>query len=250
MTLDALQQGIEDNLPIPNWDELWEAIEKGDLGKYTLKQIEQGMLQKRKEIKLYIDTGDGSGYEYPLENDHPDQIPNTLYQDAVIHGHLDQIPKEILTEENLLKKAYSKGYEMTATCLHFAAINGQLNLIPKEFLTEKNLMNKTLETEMTCLHLASYSGNLSQIPLGILTKKNLLEPSNGKQTCFHDAAWAGHLDKIPLLPHQTLLHLKTHFENDSSDYKNKILALIQNQLQEVRKAELQDSLRNCDHPSL
>jgi hypothetical protein len=32
MNYDELQQGIEDNLPIPDREELWKAIEKGDLG--------------------------------------------------------------------------------------------------------------------------------------------------------------------------------------------------------------------------
>ena len=97
MEYDKLQQGIEEN--IPSITELWEAIQKDELKKYNLKDIEEGMLQK-------------------------DSWGQTLYHFAACSGHLDKIPKELLTEKNLLDPKGQK------TCLHFAAEYGQLEKIP------------------------------------------------------------------------------------------------------------------------
>jgi ankyrin repeat protein len=145
MNYDELQQGIQENLPIPKRKELWEAIEKGDLEKYTPKQIEEGMLQE-------------------------DSDRDTLYHDAAQNGHLDKIPKELLTAENLLQPSnYGKN------CLHYAAYNGQLAEIPRELLTAENLL-KLDGWGSTCLHKAAMNSKLGQIPwLSYETLNNLLE---------------------------------------------------------------------------
>jgi hypothetical protein len=108
MNYEQLQRKIEENLPIPTEDELWEAIINKDLGKYTPKQVEKGMLQKK--------------------------CGNTLYHKAAQNGHLDKIPRNLLTAENLLK-ANSDG----DTCLHYAAYEDHLNQIPP--LAYKTLLN-------------------------------------------------------------------------------------------------------------
>jgi hypothetical protein len=106
MNYEQLQQGIQDNLPIPSRDELWEAIENNDLEKYTPEQIEQGMLQEK----------DG----------------RNLYHEASKYGHLNQIPKELLTKENLLQPVPEGD-----NSLHWPAITNQLKTLP-------NLPYKTL----------------------------------------------------------------------------------------------------------
>jgi ankyrin repeat protein len=251
MNYEELQQGIEDNLPIPNRDELWKAIEKNDLAKYTPKQIEQGMLQK-------------------------DSYRDTLYHDAAIHGHLDKIPKELLTAENLLQPNNS-GW----TCLHIAAERGHLGQVPKEFLTAENLLQPNTSNE-NCLHKAAYYGHLDQIPKELLTAENLLQPNNYSWTCLHHAASTGllaqipkelltaenllqpdednenclhfaaangHLDKIPPLSYETLTELTAHFETqDSSESKEEILKTLNDLLEKkIKKLEIIARSQTINH---
>jgi ankyrin repeat protein len=176
MNYEELQQGIQENLPIPNREELWEAIENKDLKKYTPGQIEQGMLQK-------------------------DYHESTLYHFAADYGHLDQIPKELLTAENLLQPNSSND-----TCLHWAAANGHLHQIPRE----------------------------------LLTAKNLLQPDEDGKTCLHYAVDGGHLDKLPPLSYETLTELIEYFETkDSSESKEEILKTLNDLLEKkIKKLEI------------
>jgi ankyrin repeat protein len=185
MNYAELQQGIQDNLPIPDRNEIWEAIKNNDLKKYTLKQIEQGMLQK-------------------------DSHESTLYHKAAYHGHLDKIPKELLTAENLLQPNNS-GW----TCLHFAAMGGHLDQIPKELLTAENLLHIDINS----------------------------------RTCLHLVAIGGHLDKIPQLSYETLTELIEYFETkDSSKYKEKILKTLNELLEKkIKKLEIIARSQTINH---
>jgi ankyrin repeat protein len=218
MNYDELQQGLEDNLPIPKRKELWKAIEKNDLAKYTPKQIEQGMLQ---------------------EDSHRD----TLYHDAAREGHLDKIPKELLTEENLLQTN-----EYSETCLHWAAMHGHLDQIPKELLTAENLL-KTDNEGWTCLHKAADYGHLHQIPKELLTAENLLKPDIDGKTCLHLAAMGGQLDKIPWLSYETLTELTAHFETKDSSYcKEEILKTLNELLEKkIKKLEIIARSQTINH---
>jgi ankyrin repeat protein len=189
-TNDALK-GTEENLPIPSREELWEAIKENNLMKYTITQIEQGMLQ---------------GDKYGI----------TLYQDATREGHLDKIPKELLTEETLIKKT------SRSTCIHYAAYVGHLHLIPKKLLTEENLLARTKWGD-TCLHLAAEAGKLDKIPQELLTEKNLLRENKDGKNCIHLAAESGDLDQIPkeFLNTKTLLqenHLCFAYNKGGENY--------------------------------
>jgi ankyrin repeat protein len=175
MNYEQLQQAIQDNLPIPSRDELWEAIQKGDLEKYTPKQIEQGMLQK-------------------------DEHERTLYHKAARNGHLDQIPKELLTAENLLQ--------------------------PNNY-------------SWTCLHHAASTGLLAQIPKELLTAENLLQPDEDNGNCLHFAAANGHLDKIPPLSYETLTELTAHFETQDSSYRKEEILKTLNDLLEKKLKKLE-----------
>jgi hypothetical protein len=166
VTYTELQQGIADNPPVPSRNALWEALQKGDLTKYTPKQIEKGMLQ-----------------EFQGKN---------LYTLAAEKGHLDKVPKDLLTQKNL---ATPDTYQLTT--LHWAAVGGHLHQIPKERLTAENLLQPNA-SNLTCLHLGARSGNLH---------------------------------KLPPLPFATLIALQTHFKKDPSEYKKEILAFVQKQIQ-------------------
>jgi hypothetical protein len=112
MNYQKLQQTSEENPLIPNRRELWEAIQKGDLIKYSLRQLEEGML----EVDINGDT---------------------LYHTAAERGYLDRLPEDLLTEENLLK-ANSVGWNS----LHKAARYNHLEQIPITILSAKNLLEK------------------------------------------------------------------------------------------------------------
>jgi ankyrin repeat protein len=209
MNYEELQQGIQDNLPIPNWEELWEAIENSNLEKYTPKQIKEGMLQ------------DKHGWN--------------LYHKASQNGHLDKIPKELLTAENLLKHD-NRGW----TCLPYAALNGHLDKIPKELLTAENLL-KPNNYGYTCLHYAAMHGQLAEIPKELLTVENLLKTDTEGRTCLQYAARNDHLDKLPWLSYETLTELTAHFETqDRSKYKeNAAILKTLNELLEKKLKKLE-----------
>jgi hypothetical protein len=78
MTYNELQKGDEKSLHAPSRNELCEALQKGDLKKYTLKQLENGLLQRD---------------SWCLQ---------TLYHLAACYGLLDKIPQELMTKDNLL----------------------------------------------------------------------------------------------------------------------------------------------------
>jgi ankyrin repeat protein len=218
MNYDELQQGMEDNLPIPSRDELWEAIENSNLAKYSPKQIEQSMLQKGGDYKM------------------------TLYHQAALAGHLNKIPKELLTAENLLTS-----HKYGENCLHIAARWGHLVQIPKEFLTERNLLQTDTDTR-TCLHYAARWGHFDQIPKELLTSENLLHLDRGGYTCLDLAAESDRLDKIPLLSYKTLQELKTHFETqNSSHYKENILKTLN---KKISKIELIKKSLKQDHKEI
>jgi ankyrin repeat protein len=251
MNYDELQQGIQDNLPIPNWEELWEAIENSNLEKYTPKQIKEGMLQDKHGWNLYHKAS---------QNGHLGQIPKELLTaenllkpngrgDTCLHlsayyGHLRQIPQELLTAENLLRTNRQGG----GTCLNDAARKGHLDQIPKELLTAENLLQAN-ENGKTCLHIAAFYGHLDQIPREVLTAENLLKPDNYSHTCLHYAARNGHLDKIPWLSYETLTELTAYFETqDSSEYKEKILKTLNDLLEKkIKKLEIIARSQTINH---
>jgi ankyrin repeat protein len=250
MNYEQLQQAIQDNLPIPDREELWEAIENNDLKKYTLKQIEQGMLQEK---------GGWNLYHKAARNGHLDQIPKelltaenllqpnnsgwTCLHIAAERGHLGQVPKELLTAENLLQPNTSN-----ENCLHFAARNGHLDQIPKELLTAENLLQPN-NSGWTCLHIAAERGHLGQVPKELLTAENLLEPTQGGRTCLHWAAMNSKLGQIPRLSYETLTELTAYFETqDSSYYKEEILETLNDLLEKkIKKLEIIARSQTINH---
>jgi hypothetical protein len=247
MNYGELQIGIEENLPIPPAEELWEAIQNGNLKKYTLKQLEEGMLQlSQSRVNLYY---------MAAEEGHLDKIPKELLTSknllekslrgwnclhrAALNGHLDQIPKELLTKENLLKPS-----EYRITGFELAVENGHLDQIPQEVLTQEHLLTPN-GTGETCLHIAASAGRLNQIPKAFLTTKNLLQPDDSQWTPLHKAARWNHLDKIPPLPYQTLLALKTYFEEKpyKHEHKVKILKFLKEKIQHIQLGMISQSLK-------
>jgi hypothetical protein len=231
MNYEELQQGIQENLPIPDREELCEAIKSGNLEKYTPKQIEQGMLQEYRGNNLYMEAA-CHGYldKVPknlltAENLAPDDTSLGPLYFVAKTGYLHHIPKELLTEENLTKP---DSYDWTP--LHYAATHGQLDLVPKEVLTEENL-TKPDDLGHSPFYGAAYRGHLNQIPKKFLTARNLTTPDKKGYTPLTELARSEKLHTLPLLPYKTLLELKTLFEGDSEAYQEKILPCLQSQIQ-------------------
>jgi hypothetical protein len=118
---------------LPNREVLWENIKNNHLDKYTLKELEKGMLQVGRK-------------------------KNNLYHEAARDGYLKNIPKALLTHK-VLTKPNSHGW----TCFHLAAYGGHLTHIPNEFLTDKNLLQPNTHGENS-FHKAVYYNKLHQIP--------------------------------------------------------------------------------------
>jgi len=83
---------------------------------------------------------------------------------AAENKYLNQIPTEILLEENLIPGT---------TILHWAAKYGYLSQLPKEIFTRKALRSEDRNGE-TPFHMAAWTGHLKQFPRELLTPENLL----------------------------------------------------------------------------
>jgi ankyrin repeat protein len=131
---------------------------------------------------------------------------------------------------------------------HYAADNGHLDQIPREGLTAENLL-KHDNSGWTCLHFAAREGHLDQIPKELLTAENLLKTNSSNETCLHWAAYIGHLDKIPPLSYETLTELTAHFETqDSSKYKEEILKTLNELLEKkIKKLEIIARSQTINH---
>jgi len=117
---------------------------------------------------------------------------------AVDGGHLDQLPADLLTSENmLLKNTTQEG----SNRFHYAAAARTLNRIPEKLLTLENLLTID-DFGRNVFHIAALHGSLSQIPTHFLTIELLSHKCAGQVWCkgmtpLHIAAYAKHLDQIP-----------------------------------------------------
>jgi ankyrin repeat protein len=109
-----------------------------------------------------------------------------------IAGHLEQIPAEFLTHDNLVVASKS-GF----TAIHAAAESGQLKKIPAGQLTADLLLTRN-ENGDTPLHAAASEGHLDQIPSESLNPERLLTRNYDGLTVEELARGRGHYDQIPL----------------------------------------------------
>lgn len=104
------------------------------------------------------------------------RVGNTLLHKAARNGTLNQVPRELLTKENLTivaKPSYApegfyftgSGYKAkTETVLHIAALYGHGDQIPVEFLTPDLLSIEAKGHAQTVLHYFALSKSLELIP--------------------------------------------------------------------------------------
>jgi len=97
---------------------------------------------------------------------------------AVADGYLRDVPKELLTEENLLRCHGVKG----RTVIHYAAEYGYLGLIPREILA--GAMSLRDVDGLTVLHLAA-DWKFRGVPAELLTPFNLSAKDNKGITPLH-----------------------------------------------------------------
>jgi ankyrin repeat protein len=254
MNYEELQQSIEENLPIPDRDTLWQAIEEDTLNQYSLQEIQTAMLEK-------VAASGENLYHWCAKKGTLERIPpellteeNLLIEDkdgwnsfhhAAAQGPLSQIPKELLTEKTLLKEEPI----FESHCVHLAAESGQLDLLPSEILTEKILTETYAQFGENCLHIAAENGNLHQIPRSLLSAQNLIKEEMMFKTPFHYICEKDNFEAIPPLSRQTLKSLEKHFKENPGSYPRdveKILEYLQNQLHIQNTKLIQKSLTQ-DH---
>jgi len=119
---------------------------------------------------------------------------DTLFHKAASKGTLDKLPKELITETNFLTIS-----KMGFTVFDVAAMYGHLDQIPDELLTD----NVMVRSGISVLHLAAGQGHLDQVPRRLLTEDNLLVPITDPKftglvgkTTLHQANSNGHLDQL------------------------------------------------------
>ena len=94
----------------------------------------------------------------------PNKEGFTPLQQAAYNGHLDQVPVELLTKENMLLPD-KEGF----TPLQWAAIKVQLDQVPVEILTKENILLPD-KYGNTPLHWAAIKGHLDQVPISTLAE--------------------------------------------------------------------------------
>ena len=169
-----------------------------------------------------------------LKTDHQGETPLHL---AGQTGRLDQIPKDLLTKQNLLTPD-----ENGITPLHCAASGGHLHQIPQDILTQKNLLIPSHDAS-TPLHHAAWYGHLHQIPAGAFCEEALLQENITGCQPLHYAARNGFLEQIPFpLSRHSLLVLLRHKE--TCDYSKKWIQ------KEIQKESLLTAIQKSLHPDL
>jgi hypothetical protein len=133
-----------------------------------------------KDIWEMAKTGDWSGSSVAdpkelavlvSERDENDKTPIHI---AAQHGQLNKVPKELLTQENIVKQD-----KEGKTVLHYAILdirNGFKN-IPKELLKEENLTIEDINSN-TIFHMLGYSRDLNLIDQSILKERHLIKPNS------------------------------------------------------------------------
>ena len=171
-----------------------------------------------------------AGYSYPFDY-------------AVAYGHVDQVPAEMVTNENLLSL---RGKPLSP--LHSAAIHGMLHTIPVQFLTAANC--KELSTynqknnQNSCFHYSAYNKHLDDIPAHLFTLENMLLENPVGCTPLHWVALAGQLDQVPSEWLTTEVLLADHTESGTilASARSCLtqIPLIKNAM--LNKPELNDAL--------
>jgi hypothetical protein len=185
----------ESSLPKFSEKELIEKLEDG-----TLKEIPLKDLLKSLETSGFLGwvTGKGLLEKIPKEiltEDlllKPNIFGNNPLHDAATRGTLHKIPKEFLTEKTL-----STPNRQNQNCFELATETGYLETIPEELVTLERLKDENKEYAMTAFHRAAIYGMLSRIPKKFLTRENLLLTNRHGQNCFHLAALHNKAHKIP-----------------------------------------------------
>jgi hypothetical protein len=122
----------------------------------------------------------------------------TVLEAAIEHNCLYQIPKELLHLGILNLEIRSNTKDPTITILHKIAHKKQIKAVPKELITEKNLLIKDKAfSHENIFHITSRTGELEKLPQEMLTESNLLITNKYANNCLHLAAHYGYLTQIP-----------------------------------------------------
>jgi len=98
----------------------------------------------------------------------------TPLSELAIAGHLTQVPTEIL-RQSLCGEQLDQHRFFSCPSFHLAAGHGHLDQIPEDMLTEENLGQEAHAFDKrTVWHVAAMAGNLCQLPQRLLTEKYLI----------------------------------------------------------------------------
>lgn len=125
---------------------------------------------------------------------------------AARESHLDQVPKALLTIETMTIRA-NDGW----IPLHWVAFKGQFNKVPQKLLTLETMTIKNHKGE-TPLHWGTQ--HLDQLPQELLTLEMMSLKDNGGWTPLHWAAYFGDLGQVP----KELLTKETMTARDNKGY--------------------------------
>lgn len=125
-----------------------------------------------------------------------DRFGGTVLVYAAAHGFLNQVEPALITKETLLARN-SAVNGMSA--LYAAALNGHLDQVPEEWLTVENLTSRD-NNGLTPLHAAARYGFLGQVPIDVLNKEALMMPATNPPglTPLAAAYYANKLTAVPL----------------------------------------------------
>lgn len=120
----------------------------------------------------------------------PDLWGNTPIHLAAQHGHLNQIPPEILNKKSLLRRN-----KRGLSALHLAAGNKHLRQVPPSLRGIPTLLSPN-RADLTALHEAFYAGDFGLLPDPLLEAPFRHLPDHNKTTPLHRAAEGGHLSAL------------------------------------------------------
>ena len=83
------------------------------------------------------------------------------------------------------------------TLLHYVAEKGQLDRVPKELLTQEAMLKADKDGD-TVLHWAARAGHLDQVPKELLTEETMATANQRGETVLFWAAQKDHIDQVPL----------------------------------------------------
>jgi len=175
---------FEDDLPRPEIEKvLWPLVHAAKIG--TLSSVSPCLLTKENLL-----------YKFPCDAEEPSD-PDwgcwfTVLDTALEHGHLNQIPSDVIAA--LATEVLGEG---GGTLLHSVGRRILFDELPESVLTPENLFRRFDSSGRSPALCAIQNRRFSQIPSKLRKTEYLALPISCGWTLFHSAAEGGFLRNIP-----------------------------------------------------